>query len=107
MSFKKCFIALTALFTIQSSFSAEVVITSFLYTGSRTRTAELCGKVTGKSETMLIVDIAVDPGRNNPGSYTVVPAASGKFCTVVSTESGNADVVLRGSSSVVRAKLQK
>lgn len=105
MSFKTGFFTLAALFTLQSSYAAEVKITSFLYTGTRSTTAELCGKVSGKSELPLIVDITVDPKRNNPGSYTVIPAVSGKFCTVVSTESGNADVSLRGSTGTMRAKV--
>lgn len=90
---------------MQSSYAAEVKVTSFLYTGTRTRTAELCGKVSGKSGLPLIVDITVDPKRNNPGSYTVIPAASGKFCAMVSTESGNADVALRGINGKTRVKL--
>lgn len=89
---------LAALFAIQSSFAVEVKVTSFLYTGTRARTAELCGQLTEKSELPLILDITVDLKRNNPGSYTDVPPASGKFCAVVSTESGNADVALRGIS---------
>lgn len=105
MSFKAGFFFVAALFTLQSSFAAEVKITSFLYTGTRSTTAELCGKVSGKSELPLIVDITVDPKRNNPGSYTVIPAVSGKFCTVVSTESGNADVSLRGGTGKLRATI--
>lgn len=103
MSFKTGFFFVAALFTIHSSFAAEVKITSFLYTGTKGTTAELCGKVTGKSELPMIVDITVDPKRKNPGSYTVIPAVSGNFCTMVSTESGNADVSMRGSTAKMRA----
>lgn len=107
MSVKTGFFFVAAFFTLQSSYAAEVKITSFLYTGTRSTTAELCGKVSGKSELPLIVDITVDPKRNNPGSYTVIPAVSGKFCTVVSTESGNADVSLRGSTGQMRVTAGK
>lgn len=107
MSFKTGFFFVTALFTLQASYAAEVKITSFLYTGTRSTTAELCGKVSGKSELPVIVDVTVDPKRNNPGSYTVIPAVSGKFCTVVSTESGNADVSLIGSTGKMRATVNQ
>lgn len=107
MSMKLGFYLLAVMFTLEASIAAEVKITSFLYTGTRTRTAELCGKVTGKLEGLVVVDITVDPSRSNPGSYTAVPSASGKFCSVVSTESGNADVALRGSNEKMRASINK
>ena len=105
MYMKHGFCILALLFTLESVFAAEVKITSFLYTGTRTRAAELCGKVTGKSEGLVVIDITVDPGRNNPGSYSAIPSSSGRFCSVVSTESGNADVALRGSSEKTRATI--
>lgn len=96
---------LIALF-VNSAFAGDVKITSFIYTGARTRTAELCGKITSKIEVAPIVDITVDPDRNNPGSYTVIPAATGKFCTVVNTETGNADVSIRGSTESFRTSVK-
>lgn len=107
MSMKLGFYLLAVMITLETTIAAEVKITSFLYTGTRTRTAELCGKVTAKSDGPVVIDITVDPGRSNPGSYTAIPSASGKFCSVVSTESGNADVALRGSNEKVRASVSK
>lgn len=103
MSYKTGFFFVATLLSIQTSFAGEVKITSFLYTATRGTTAELCGKVSGKSELPLIVDITVDPKRKNPGSYTVIPAVNGNFCTMVSTESGNADVSLRGTTMQMKA----
>lgn len=69
----------------------KVEITSFVLTGSRTRTAELCGKVTGSTREWLAVRVAVDPKTERPGIYNTLVGKDGKFCTTVVTYAGEAD----------------
>jgi len=67
-----------------------VDITSFIMTGSNTRLAEICGKVTGSDAEFTVVRILVDPKSNAPGSYNTLAAKDGAFCSVVVTYTGTA-----------------
>lgn len=86
--------------------AAEVKITSFNYTGTRTRSAELCGIVEADVSPLAVVDVIVDPNYKNPGKYAVIVAQDGQFCTVVNTLTGNADVTLRGGSQKNTAQIK-
>lgn len=68
----------------------KVDISSFVYAGSRTRAAELCGKVTGPINSMLTVRVVVDDKTDRPGVYNVLVGKDGKFCTTVVTYTGTA-----------------
>lgn len=69
----------------------KVEITSFTIAGSRTRAAELCGKVTGSMSEWMVVRVLVDPKTDKPGVYNVITGKDGKFCTTVVTYSGQAE----------------
>jgi hypothetical protein len=73
-----------------TSFAAEVKISSFQYLSS-TRVAELCGFVTGVAAGEL-VEVVSDPKMKVPGHYTTLTNSTGKFCLVLRTLSGEADV---------------
>ena len=100
------FIAMTiALFSFSSfAFSREIKITSFNFTGSRNRTAELCGKVIGEAKAMDLVDVTVDTSDTNPGRYVTLLSSEGTFCVVVNTLTGKADAKLRGEPAKFSAK---
>lgn len=69
----------------------KVEITSFIMAGSRTRAAELCGKVTGMTKSFVVVKVTVDPNTDRPGIYNALVGQDGKFCTIVVSFSGTAD----------------
>lgn len=75
------------------SFASEepkVDITSFKFAGSRTRVAELCGKVLNVDADWILVQVTVDPKSKTPGLYYVPAGKDGKFCTTVVTYTGQA-----------------
>lgn len=78
-------------------FAGEVKVTSFQYLGS-TRVAELCGEVQGEIKATNVVEIISDPGMKAPGYYATPITKSGKFCLVLRTLSGNADVTYDGQT---------
>ena len=76
---------------------AKVEITSFVYADSRTRAAELCGKVTSThGAATSIVRVAVDPNKGKPGIYNVLAGGDGLFCATVVTYTGTATASLVG-----------
>lgn len=77
---------------------AKVEVTSFVYAGSRTRAAELCGKITGVQAPSHFVKIVVDPKSKTPGIYNVLVGPEGVFCTTVVTNHGEAEASLRASN---------
>ncbi len=76
---------------------AKVEITSFSFAGSRTRAAELCGKVTGISSS-VIVKVTVDEKTDRPGVYNVFVDKDGAFCTTVVTYRGTAIAGISGAA---------
>jgi hypothetical protein len=74
---------------------SKVEITSFVYAGSRTRAAELCGRVTGTQSQSQLVKLVVDPKSKTPGIYNVVVGTEGAFCVTVVTYQGEAEATLR------------
>lgn len=86
--------------------SRDVKITSFNFTGSRNRTAELCGKITGEAKSLDIVDVIADPADANPGRYSTLVSPEGTFCIVINTLSGKADAKLRGEATSVSTKIK-
>lgn len=75
----------------QAAEEAKVEITSFIAAGTRTRAAELCGKVTGSDAPWLTVRVVVDPKTDKPGVYNTLVGKDGKFCATVVSYSGLAE----------------
>ena len=69
----------------------KVEITSFVMAGSRTRAAEVCGKISGMKGSWLAVRITVDPKGDRPGVYNTLAGNDGRFCTTVVTYTGLAE----------------
>lgn len=97
-----------------SSFATDmsVEVTSYLRAGTRTRSAELCGKVSNMTLPWVIAKVKVDANLKSPANYTVLVGDSGKFCVAVVTNGGDASVTLASlqgdtfSSSVKSAELR-
>jgi len=78
---------------------AKVDLTSFVAAGSRTRAAELCGKVTGAKTAPAYVRVVVEEKSNRPGVYNVLVGSDGAFCTTVVSYYGTAVASLWGSQT--------
>jgi hypothetical protein len=76
------------------SLAADVKINSFVFLGQKSSAAEICGTVLALTGHPEMIKIIVDPNTKNPGSYYVWSGADGKFCSIVSTFSGQADAFL-------------
>ena len=78
-----------------AAFASDVKVTSFrfLQSGSSfSPAAELCGELvapTGKPEMVKIVS---DPNSEGSATYHVWTGKEGKFCSVLATQTGKADV---------------
>lgn len=70
--------------------TADVKITSFVYTTQERKVAELCGVVTNSTTSPTFVQITVDERSKRPATYNTLAGADGKFCTVVVTYYGTA-----------------
>lgn len=68
----------------------KVKLTSFILAGYRTRSAEICGIVTGASNHFTMVRITVDPQSKRPGIYYAIAGKDGYFCSSVVTYYGSA-----------------
>lgn len=86
----KTFYVLT-FFACSMTFAADVKISSFQYLG-QSKLAELCGSIEGISKSGEFVEIVSDPKLKVPGIYVVPVSKSGKFCHVIRSISGLADV---------------
>lgn len=84
-------------FLLTPVFASDVKVTSFQYLGS-SRVAELCGEVKGELRPTGVVEIVSDPGMKAPGFYATPVSKNGKFCLVLRTLSGNADVTYNGQT---------
>lgn len=76
-----------------SALAAEIKVTSFNYVGQQSRVAELCGVVSGH-EGHAHIRIAVDDQTSKPGIYNTIAGTDGKFCAIVMSYSGRANVTL-------------
>lgn len=72
----------------------DVKINSFNMTASRGSTAEICGQVVAPTGHPQLIKLVIDPRTKTPGYYYVWSGSDGKFCAVVSTNSGQADAFL-------------
>lgn len=84
----KSFVVIAALLP-SVAFALDVKITSFLYAGTRTQAAELCGSVSGHKG-MVVVHVTVDEQSKSPGHYRTIADTDGAFCVVVATNDGTA-----------------
>lgn len=94
---RQLFVAVGMAISLSASALAEepkVEITSFAFAGSRTRAAEVCGKVIGATETTL-VRVTVDEKGKTPGIYNILVDPDGTFCTTVVTYRGTASASVR------------
>lgn len=76
------------------SFSAmaetSVTITSYLYTNSERKVAEICGLVKDATTPVTNVQIVVDYNSKRPATYNTIAGSDGKFCAVVVSYYGTA-----------------
>jgi hypothetical protein len=72
----------------------DVKIDSFFYLGEKNSAAEICGTVLAPTGKAQMIKILVDPENKNPGYYYIWSGGDGKFCSVVSTIDGKAQVGL-------------
>lgn len=82
---------------VASETSATINITSFVSLESgevRNTGAELCGVVENAEGRHYMVEVVSDPNYKAPGNYMVIPNGEGKFCVVVSTQTGRAEARL-------------
>ena len=80
-----------------NALASEVKITSFRYLEAGVRNssaAELCGKLVSPTGQPELVNIVSDPNSKTPAPYTAWTNKDGKFCLVISTLTGRANVDL-------------
>lgn len=80
----------------------SVKVTSFLpIVNSQTRLGELCGVVTGPANELsnARVSVASDPKAKKPGYYAVAVDRTGRFCVVVHTFTGTAEVAVEAPTA--------
>lgn len=92
--------ALTFVFSAHAE-DEKVEITSFNYAGSRTRAAEVCGKVTNVKAYPVFVKIVVDEEGKSPGIYNTLVGSESSFCTTVVTYRGTATAYLWNQSKEI------
>lgn len=77
----------------------QVKLISFISAGTKTRVAELCGRVTNAPAAGLVaVHIVVDEKTDSPSHYNVMVGNEGKFCAAVVTYRGTAIASIRRSN---------
>lgn len=75
-------------------------VDSFVSTGRSTSTAELCGHLEGATQKAShLILIVSDPKSKGPGRYVVNTTLDGKFCAVIATTVGQAEVSLLNDES--------
>lgn len=80
----------------------QVKLISFISAGTKTRAAELCGRVTNPPASGLVaVHIVVDEKTDSPSHYNVMVGNEGKFCVTVVTYRGTVVASIRGSNDGV------
>ncbi len=75
-------------------FAEDVKINSFVMIGQRSSAAELCGNVISPTGHPQMVKVIVDAQTKKPATYYIWSGSDGKFCTIVSTYSGEATAIL-------------
>ncbi len=105
----KSVFALILFFGVAAQSFAEVPptveIKSFLMAGTRTRAAEICGKVSGMTSSFVTAKVLVDPKSDRPGTYNVIVGDDGKFCVTVITYTGRAEAILWGTGSTPKFQI--
>lgn len=93
---KKLIYVSSVLFSL-NVFASEVKITSFRYLEAGVRNssaAELCGKLVSPTGQPELIKIVSDPNSKTPAPYTAWTNKDGKFCLIISTLTGRANVDL-------------
>lgn len=90
---KKLFFTLALMMTSSIALASDqsVKITSFTYTASGSKVAELCGTVSNVQTTPTFVQVTVDYQTKRPAIYNTIANAEGKFCLTVVTYRGTAE----------------
>lgn len=83
-------IAALSLMSFAAMAETSVEITSYLYTNSERKVAEICGVVKEATSPVTNVQIVVDYNSKRPGTYNTIAGPNGKFCTVVVSYYGTA-----------------
>lgn len=78
-----------------ASFASDAKVTSFrfLQSGSHSSAAaEICGELINPTAKPEMIKITSDPGSKGPGKYYSWTGPEGKFCSVIATYTGKAEV---------------
>lgn len=92
---KKIFF-LVLLFSFGAS-ASEVRVTSFRFlntSGAFSAAAEICGEIVKSSGSPEMVTIIADPKSKGPGEYHAWAGKNGRFCSVIASFTGQAEVRL-------------
>jgi hypothetical protein len=98
-------ILLTGALASADEVASTIEISSFIMAGTRTRAAEICGKVSGATAPFVTAKITVDPKSSRPGTYNVLVGSDGKYCVTVVTFSGTAEASLWSASGNSKSEL--
>lgn len=91
-----------------SAAAATVKINSFYFLGNGdSRVAELCGTVSDATTSPSYVQITVDPNTGRQGHYNTLAGKDGKFCALVLTYRGTANVSILDSEVAVNAEARR
>lgn len=101
----KYIIALALSLVSFSAMAAVVTVDSFQMVQGGSPLAELCGTVSGATQTNTAVRVVADPRTSRPGVYNTFAGADGKFCLTLITYSREVGLSAAGSP-VVNAKVK-
>ena len=99
---KTIVILISLISTVALAEEPQVKLTSFLGAGNQTRSAEVCGTVSGVQAATL-VRVTVDYDGNHPGVYNVIADTDGKFCVAVVTFRRTANASVRVLNSEIKS----
>ena len=93
----KVSLLIATIFLQSPVFASGVKITNFRFLNNSTSysaAAELCGVLVAPSGKPEMIKIISDPASKGPGNYIVWTGKDGKFCSVIASYTGQAEVDL-------------
>ncbi len=93
-----------------TAFAGDVKVTSFRFLDHSAHFspgAELCGEVVIPSGKPTMIKITSDPTEKSPGNYYAWTGGDGKFCSIIATYTGKAEVGLASESGTTPAEIRK